>query len=69
MNLKKCAKCNAYTMEKKCLKCASETKDAGYKFREKFMKNLNKEGIMTMLASEKSLKKDWDNKLDKRWNK
>jgi len=28
----------------------------------------NKEGIMTMLASEEVLKKDWDNKLDERWN-
>ena len=28
----------------------------------------NNEGIMTMLASEQVLKKDWDNKLDERWN-
>lgn len=28
----------------------------------------NKEGIITMLASEKVLAKDWDNKLDDRWN-
>ncbi len=26
------------------------------------------ESIMTMLASEKTLKKDWDNELDERWN-
>jgi predicted CopG family antitoxin len=28
----------------------------------------NKESIMTMLASENVLKKDWDNKADERWN-
>ena len=28
----------------------------------------NSESIMTMLASEEGLKKDWDNKLDERWN-
>jgi hypothetical protein len=28
----------------------------------------NREGILTMLASEEVLKKDWDNKLDDRWN-
>lgn len=28
----------------------------------------NKEGIITMLASEKVLAKEWDNKLDDRWN-
>ena len=27
-----------------------------------------KEGIMTMLASEDVLKKEWDNELDERWN-
>ena len=26
------------------------------------------ESILTMLASEKVLKKDWDNELDERWN-
>ena len=26
------------------------------------------ENVLTMLASEKVLKKDWDNKLDERWN-
>lgn len=29
---------------------------------------INKEGILTMLASEKVLKKEWDNELDERWN-
>ncbi len=28
----------------------------------------NSEGIMTMLASEEVLKKDWDNETDERWN-
>lgn len=28
----------------------------------------NSEGIMTMLASEEVLKKDWDNEADERWN-
>ncbi len=28
----------------------------------------NSEGIMTMLASENVLKKDWDNEMDERWN-
>ena len=27
-----------------------------------------KESILTMLASEEALKKDWDNKADERWN-
>lgn len=31
-------------------------------------KNKNKEGILTMLASEEVLKKDWDNETDERWN-
>lgn len=31
-------------------------------------KNENKEGILTMLASEEVLKKDWDNEADERWN-
>ena len=30
--------------------------------------NKNNEGIITMLASEEVLKKDWDNKNDERWN-
>ena len=28
----------------------------------------NSESIITMLASEEVLKKDWDNKLDERWD-
>ena len=36
---------------------------------EKLEKTKNKEGILTMLASEEVLKKDWDNKNDERWNK
>lgn len=35
---------------------------------EKVDKNLEKENILTMLASEKVLKKDWDNEEDERWN-
>ena len=35
---------------------------------ESLDKNPDKEGILTMLASEKVLKKDWDNELDERWN-
>ncbi|MDD9953243.1 MAG: hypothetical protein OXR66_02825 [Candidatus Woesearchaeota archaeon] len=31
-------------------------------------KHPNKESILTMLASEDVLKKDWDNKADERWN-
>lgn len=31
-------------------------------------KRKDKESILTMLASESALKKDWDNKLDDRWN-
>ena len=31
-------------------------------------RNPDREEILTMLASEKVLKKDWDNKLDERWN-
>lgn len=31
--------------------------------------DFNTESIKTMLASEESLKKDWDNKYDDRWNK
>jgi metal-responsive CopG/Arc/MetJ family transcriptional regulator len=36
---------------------------------ERIEKSKNKEGILTMLAAEKVLKKDWDNKKDERWNK
>ncbi|MBS3079847.1 hypothetical protein J4221_00075 [Candidatus Pacearchaeota archaeon] len=35
---------------------------------ESLEKDKNKESILTMLASEKVLKKDWDNELDERWN-
>jgi len=28
----------------------------------------NKESVLTMLASEDVLKRDWDNKEDERWN-
>ena len=35
---------------------------------ESLEKDKNKEYILTMLASEKVLKKDWDNELDERWN-
>ena len=31
-------------------------------------KSKNKEGILTMLASENVLKKDWENEADERWN-
>lgn len=31
-------------------------------------KDRNSEGIMTMLASEEVLKKDWDNEADARWD-
>ena len=36
---------------------------------ERLKKIGNKEGILTMLASEDVLKKEWDNKNDERWNK
>ncbi len=28
----------------------------------------NSEGVMTMLASEEVLRKDWENQLDERWD-
>ena len=31
-------------------------------------KHTNKESILTMLASEDVLRKDWDNEADERWN-
>jgi predicted CopG family antitoxin len=31
-------------------------------------KNSKKESILTMLASENVLRKDWDNEADERWN-
>lgn len=33
-----------------------------------FLANLMKESKDIMLISESSLKKDWDNKYDERWN-
>ncbi len=35
---------------------------------ENLEKSKNNESILTMLASEEILKKDWDNELDERWN-
>jgi len=35
---------------------------------EKIKKHPHKETILTMLASEEVLKKEWDNKADERWN-
>lgn len=35
---------------------------------ENIDKSKNKESILTMLASQSVLEKDWDNKLDERWN-
>ena len=35
---------------------------------EQIKKDKNNETILTMFASEKVLKKDWDNKADERWN-
>jgi hypothetical protein len=35
---------------------------------EALEKSISKETILTMLASEDVLKKDWDNELDNRWD-
>ena len=35
---------------------------------EKLDKSKNKESILTMLASEDILRKEWDNEADERWN-
>ncbi|MBI2145629.1 hypothetical protein HYU18_04910 [Candidatus Woesearchaeota archaeon] len=35
---------------------------------EKLEKSQEYESVLTMLASEAVLKKDWDNKADERWN-
>ncbi|MDA3836606.1 MAG: hypothetical protein PF542_03205 [Nanoarchaeota archaeon] len=35
---------------------------------DKIEQSRNNEGILTMLASEHTLKKDWDNKKDERWD-
>ncbi|MCK5149669.1 hypothetical protein KAJ87_01980 [Candidatus Pacearchaeota archaeon] len=32
MKLRKCAKCNNYTLKNKCPKCNEKTSDAHYKF-------------------------------------
>ena len=33
MKLKKCAKCNNYTLKNKCSKCNEKTSDAHYEFK------------------------------------
>jgi len=33
------------------------------------IKHKKKEGVISMLASEEVLKKEWDNKQDKRWDR
>jgi len=35
---------------------------------EKIKEHPENEGVMTMLASEEVLKKDWNNEFDERWN-
>ncbi len=40
MKLKKCLKCATYTMKEFCPKCKTKTKEAGEKYKEKFVKNL-----------------------------
>ena len=35
---------------------------------DRIEKHPHKETILTMLASEEVLKKDWDNEADERWN-
>lgn len=32
MKLKKCKKCDKYTLDQKCKKCSEKTSDAHYKF-------------------------------------
>ncbi|MBI2628868.1 hypothetical protein HYW74_02200 [Candidatus Pacearchaeota archaeon] len=41
MLLKKCSNrsCNTYTLKPICPKCSSKTKEAGEKFRERFVRN------------------------------
>ncbi|MFA5020323.1 MAG: nucleolar RNA-binding Nop10p family protein [Candidatus Pacearchaeota archaeon] len=36
--LKKCPKCNSYTLKDTCPKCNEKTKEAGVKYRERFVK-------------------------------
>jgi rRNA maturation protein Nop10 len=40
MKLNKCPQCNSYTLKDKCPKCSSKTKEAHYKFRDRFVKNI-----------------------------
>jgi len=35
---------------------------------EKIKKIMENESVMNMFASQEVLKKDWDNKMDERWN-
>ena len=35
---------------------------------EKIKKIMENESVMNMFASQEILKKDWDNKMDERWN-
>ena len=39
MKLKVCSKCNKYTLKNICSECEKETKDAHYKYRDRFVKN------------------------------
>ncbi|GEM_PF-3828193 len=45
MLLKKCSNklCNNYTFKDKCSKCNSDTKEAGVKYRERFVRNKEKD--------------------------
>jgi rRNA maturation protein Nop10 len=45
MQLKKCPKCNEYTMKEVCPKCNSLTKEAHYKYRERFINKKPNEEI------------------------
>jgi rRNA maturation protein Nop10 len=38
MKLKKCEKCKEYTLKEKCEKCKTKTREAHYKYRDKFLK-------------------------------
>lgn len=55
------------------LVCEDKTKTVVLMKSDAVVKNLGKtekgEGKKTMLASEQSLKKDWNNDYDERWNK
>jgi len=39
MKLKVCSKCNKYTLKDKCDDCKLKTKEAHYKYRDRFVKN------------------------------